>query len=142
MPHRRRSHRFPVAVHAAYSTDGDAPPPRAATSRTSAATAPADDGLEERGTPGERLRLVLLLDEGPVEVTGTVAAPAPTPTRRGWIVGVDFDDARAGGADAIVAWCFRHPFGPERAVCVADLEGDRRLPAVPAPATEPQPSRA
>jgi cellulose synthase (UDP-forming) len=126
--HRRRSHRFPVHVHAAYAADA-----AAAASRPGRLEDLSQHGagltVEERREPGERLRMVLLLDEGPVEVTGTVAT---ADRLRGgtWRLGVDFDALAPGVGDAIVAWCFRHPFGPD--VRVADV-----APAPAAPVAAP-----
>ena len=112
--HRRRSHRFPVAVHVGYSPDAGELPSLAGRiedlSRHGARLSVAD-----RRTPGERLRLVLLLDEGPVELLGTVASVSPDP-EGGYMVGFDFDDLDAPVIDAIVAWCFRYPFGADHAV--------------------------
>ena len=57
--------------------------------------------------------MVLLLDEGTIEVTGTVATVTPDPRAGGWMLGVDFEPLAPATAGAIVAWCFRHPFGAE-----------------------------
>ncbi len=123
--HRRRSHRFPVAVHAAYTADDDEPASLAGQIEDLSQHG-ARIAVAERREPGERLRLVLLLDDGPVELLGTVATvvPDPDPEGEGYMVGFDFDDLDAPVVDAIVAWCFRYPFGPERGVA-----------PVPAPAT-------
>ncbi|MGE4029839.1 MAG: glycosyltransferase [Thermoleophilia bacterium] len=118
--HRRRSHRFPVAVHVAYAAGDDEAPERpgrlADLSRHGARVA-----VGEERVAGEPLRLVLLLEDGPIEVTGrvaTVSRDTATPDASGaedgeprWMLGVDFDEITAATADAIVAWCFRHPFG-------------------------------
>lgn len=110
--HRRRSHRFPVAVHVAYGIDGEAGEPRpgrlADLSRHGARLA-----VSRPHRAGESLSLVLLLEDGPLEVRGRVATVAADrgPDGEGWMLGVDFDDVSATTADAIVAWCFRHPFG-------------------------------
>ena len=53
---------------------------------------------------------MLLLDDGPIEVGGTIATVAPSGDG-GWVVGVDFDDLDRAVTDAIVSWCFRFPFG-------------------------------
>ena len=39
--------------------------------------------------------------------------------------------------DAIVEWCFRHPFGPDRPVRVWELGGEPSSAAAPAPASAP-----
>jgi cellulose synthase (UDP-forming) len=109
--HRRRSHRFPVSVPAAYAAHG-AP---------AALSAQVDD-LSRHGArltasephePGERLRLLLLLDDGPVELTGRVATAERDADGAATRFGVEFDHLEPGAADAIVTWCFRHPFGPD-----------------------------
>jgi hypothetical protein len=129
--HRRRSHRFPVALHAAYTADEDAAPTLPARladlSRHGARLRVA-----EARSAGDRLRMVLLMEDGPLEVGGRVAtvvpdrAPGPDPTD-GWMLGVDLDPLPDSTADAIVAWCFLHPFGVE-----GTLPADPR--AVPVPA--------
>ena len=48
----------------------------------------------------------------------------------GFSVGFDFDDVDAPVIDAILAWCFRYPFGPERDIAPA--------PPAPEPATVEQ----
>ena len=137
--HVRWSHRFPVALPAAYSTGRRAPDAPAHVEDLSR------EGLlmtvSEEPVAGQRLRIVLLFAEGPLQVTGTVVRADADHDPGAWSVGVAFDNLEPAVADAIIEWCFRHPFGPERAVRVADLEGERRPSAVPAPATEPQPSR-
>ena len=90
----------------------------------------------------ERLRVVLLLDDGPMEVRGSVVRSRAGHDPGSWSVGVAFDNLEPAVADAIIEWCFRHPFGPERPVRVSELEGEPRPVVAPAPAREPQPSRA
>ena len=129
--HRRRSHRFPVAVHAAYSA-GDGELPSLAGRIEDLSQHGARLTVDDRREPGERLRLVLLLDDGPVELVGTVATVAPNPDGEGYMVGFDFDALDAPVVDAIVAWCFRYPFGPDRGIAPeavpepAAREDDRR----------------
>ena len=65
------------------------------------------------------MRLVLLLDDGPVDVVGTVAGVRPLGD--GWRLGVDFEDLPPGVGDAIGRWCFLHPFGPGAEVRIADV---------------------
>lgn len=124
--HRRRSHRFPVAVPAAYAA-GDDELPSLAGQIEDLSQHGARIAVADRREPGERLRLVLLLDDGPVELVGTVATVSPAADGGGYMVGFDFDDIDAPVVDAIVAWCFRYPFGPERAIA----------PPVPEEATRP-----
>ena len=114
MQHRRRSHRFPTEIHAAYSADAGAVP--SLVGRTiDLSRHGARIAVNDPREPGERIRLVLLLDDGPIEVGGTIATAA-APDDGGWVVGVDFDDLDRAVTDAIVAWCFRFPFGPDCAV--------------------------
>ena len=113
--HRRRSHRFPVAVHAAYAAD-DGELPSLAGHIEDLSQHGARLTVADRREPGERLRLVMLLDDGPVELVGTVATVVPAPAGEGYLVGFDFDELDAPLVDAIVAWCFRYPFGPEHSV--------------------------
>ncbi|HSJ74308.1 MAG TPA: glycosyltransferase [Miltoncostaeaceae bacterium] len=137
--HVRFSHRFPVAVQAGY-TAGRGP-----------ADAPAHvedisrEGLAMRvSTPhavGERLRIVLLLDDGPVEVSGAVVRAEAGHDPASWSIGVAFDALEPAVADTIIEWCFRHPFGPDRPVRVSELVEPRRVVA-PAPVGTPEPSRA
>ena len=59
-----------------------------------------------------------------------------------WSVGVAFDDLEPAVADAIIEWCFRHPFGPERPVRVSELGPEPQFSRDAAPAQQPEPSRA
>ncbi len=113
--HRRRSHRFPAEIHAAYSAEEGVVP--SLVGRTSDLSRHgARIVVADAREPGEQIRLVLLLDDGPIEVSGHVATSAVDPDGAGWVVGVDFDPLGAAIADAIVSWCFRFPFGPDCAV--------------------------
>lgn len=112
--HRRRSHRFPVSLHAAYSSGGRAIP--SATGRLADISRHgARLWVPGRREVGEVLRLVVLLDDGPVEASGRIATVARG-EGGGWMVGIDFDPLPPAAADAIVAWCLRHPFGLDHAV--------------------------
>ncbi len=138
--HVRFSHRFPVAVQAGYAL-GHGP-----------ANAPAlVEDISREGLAmtvstehpvGERLRVVLLLDDGPMEVTGSVVRSRAGHDPGSWSVGVAFDDLEPAVADAIIEWCFRHPFGPERPVRVSELGPEPRFSREAAPAQQPEPSRA
>jgi len=112
--HRRRSHRFPVRLGAAYGA-GDSAPSLAA-QVTNLSRHGARIVVREPLAVNERLSLVLLLMSGPVQVRGAVAARWPGPTSDTWTVGVEFDAVPADAADAIVEWCFQHPFGPDFAL--------------------------
>ncbi len=138
--HTRFSHRFPVAVAAAYSAGGARPEAPARVEDLSR------EGLamivSERRAAGDRLRIVLLLDDGPIEVEGVVARVEAGHDPGSWSLGVAFEHLEAGVADVIVEWCFRHPFGPGRQVAVAELErSPRPSPAGSAPSPQPQPTR-
>lgn len=136
--HVRFSHRFPVAVRAGYAVGDGTPGTSAVVEDLSR------DGLSmttaQAHEPGERLRIVLLLDDRAVEVRGTVARASVDHDPASWSVGVEFDGLEPRDADAIVEHCFRHPFGPDRPVRVVELEPAGR--AVAAPVAEPAPARA
>jgi cellulose synthase (UDP-forming) len=128
--HRRRSHRFPVGLEAAWAPDDGGLP----------SLSGRIDDLGRHGArlvvdaprePGERVRLVLLMEDGPVEVAGEVATVRRIRGRDEYRVGVAFDPMDRAMADTIVAWCFRTPFGPAAAP---------QAPARPAPVTFPEPS--
>lgn len=113
--HRRRSHRFPAEIHAAYSAEEGVVP--ALVGRTTDLSRHgARIAVNDAREPGEHIRLVLLLDEGPIEVSGTIATVTANAGERKWMVGVDFDGLSGPVADAITSWCFRFPFGPDAAV--------------------------
>jgi cellulose synthase (UDP-forming) len=123
--HRRRSHRFPVALEAAYAADARRRPTLSARVEDLSQTG-AGVRVVEPAKLGSRLRLVLLLDDGPVDVVGTVAAVRPLGD--GWHLGVDFEALPPGVGDAIGRWCFLHPFGPGAEVRIADVGRPRRMP--------------
>lgn len=123
--HRRRSHRFPVALEAAYAADARQRPTLSARVEDLSQTG-AGVRVVERAELGSRMRLVLLLDDGPVDVVGTVASVRPLSD--GWRLGVDFGALPPGVGDAIGRWCFLHPFGPGAEVRIADVGRPRRVP--------------
>jgi cellulose synthase (UDP-forming) len=126
--HRRQAHRFPVRVAAAYGAATDAFPTLPTTVHDLNPYGLAmrlPDELE----PSTRLRIVLLLDSGPVEVFGAVVRAERA--GNSFVAGVRFDELGQSKQDAIVSWCFRHPFGPE-----ASLE-DGALPEPGRPAPDP-----
>ena len=131
--HRRRSHRFPVVIHAAYSAADEEAATRAVII-TDLSRHGARLSLDSACEPGERLRLVLLLDEGPVEITASIATVVRSKTAGGFSVGVDFDDLDEVTTDALVSWCFRQPFGASAeprlpdTVDMPDATGPRRQP--------------
>jgi cellulose synthase (UDP-forming) len=131
--HRRRSHRFPVRLKAAWAPDGGGVP--------SLAGHVDDLGrhgarliVDEPRERGDRVRLVILMEDGPVEVTGEVATVKRIRSTRTYRVGVAFDPLDGRLADAIVASCFRNPFGP-----AAPEASVPAPPAAPAPRPAPQP---
>lgn len=109
--HRRRSHRFPVVVKAAVGPDGAGTPDVSARVEDLSLHG-ARLAVAAPVAPGERLRAVVLLDDGPVEVTGVAAISEPLPGGEGTRVGMAFDPLPPGAGDAILVWCFRHPVGP------------------------------
>ena len=138
--HVRFSHRFPVALQAAYSAEGGSPDLSARVEDL------GREGLamvvSEPRAAGDRLRMVLLLDEGPIELEGVVARAEAGHDGASWSLGVAFDRLDPRVADAIVEWCFTQPFGPARPVQVAELEPLAHRRAVPAPAPTPEPAQA
>jgi len=109
--HRRRAHRFPVRLAATAQFAPDGGGMRAAEVRD---LSPFGCGAVVGGpapTRGEPATLTLLLEDGPVKVAGEVVAVRPDgdATR----VGIRFENLDAAAGDAIIRWCFRHPFGPE-----------------------------
>ena len=123
--HRRRSHRFPVTLEAAYAADARQRPTLSARVEDLSQTG-AGVRVVQPAELGSRMRLVLLLDDGPVDVVGTVAAVRPLGD--GWHLGVDFEPLPPGVGDAIGRWCFLHPFGPGAEVRIADVGRPRRMP--------------
>jgi hypothetical protein len=120
--HRRRSHRFPVRLGAAYGL-GDAPAARAG-QVTNLSRHGARVLVQGPLAVNERMTLVLLLLSGPVRVRGTVAACWPGPTPGSSVAGVEFDTVSADAADAIIEWCFQNPFGPDFALSEEAVESD------------------
>ena len=109
--HRRRSHRFPAEVHAAYSAIAGTLPSLAGRI-TDLCRHGARIAVTTPRRPGERIRLVLLLDDGAIEVAGTIAMAATAPAS-GYIVGVDFDPLDAPGGRRHRRLVLPHPFGPD-----------------------------
>jgi hypothetical protein len=62
-----------------------------------------------------RLRVVLLLDSGPLEVDGAVVRSEQASTDA-FDVGVRFEELPQNKQDAIIRWCFAQPFGPDSPV--------------------------
>jgi cellulose synthase (UDP-forming) len=109
--HRREAHRFPVSLEAACSLNETLPPHHPAR-----VTDLNPFGLAmETAAPlrvGQRLRLTLLLDSGPLGMVGAVARVEPPADGRPASVGVRFDELDQEARDAIRRWCFAQPFGP------------------------------
>ena len=74
-----------------------AAPPRPRRGRGPQPRGPRDDRLEEHPVAGERLRIVLLLDDGPMEVTGSSSGAEAGHDPGSWSVGVAFDDLEPRG---------------------------------------------
>jgi cellulose synthase (UDP-forming) len=126
--HRRRSHRFPVSLEAAWAPDDGGLP----------SLAGHIDDLGRHGARlivdvprdrGDRVRLVILLEDGPVEVSGRVATVKRIRGTERYRVGVAFDPMEPAMADAIVASCFRNPFGPTAPAAPAPAPAPPRVPA-------------
>lgn len=107
--HRRRDHRFPADIDAIYGdVDGGV-------DRSARVLDLARHGarliVSHEHARGDRVDIDLSLDRA-IRVRGTVVAlhAAGTPGLRG--IGVEFDTMPADTADAIVEWCFQHPFSP------------------------------
>lgn len=122
--HRRRSHRFPVALEAAYAADSQSTPTLSARVENLSQTG-ARVRVIEPAARRTRMRIVMLLDDGPAELQGTVVSV--TAADDGWFMGLDFDPLPPGVGDAIARWCFRHPLGPDAQVRVAEMRSRPRV---------------
>lgn len=138
--HSRFSHRFPVALEAAYAAEGDPPLSPARVEDLSREGLAAV--VSEPRSVGERLRIVLLLDDGPIELRGVVVRAELGFDGASRSLGVAFEDLEPRVADAIVEWCFRHPFGPGRPLRVAELEPLPVRGEARGVANKPAPARA
>jgi hypothetical protein len=84
----------------------------------------------EASAPGDVVRTVLLLDEGPLTLTGTVTSVAPSRRRAGrWRLGIDLDPTEDAVRDTLVRWCFRYPFGREAEVIAVEMSAPEARPA-------------
>jgi cellulose synthase (UDP-forming) len=132
--HRRRSHRFPVSLEAVHAGDDGGLPSLPGhiddLSRHGALLV-----MEQEPERGEHIRLVILLEDGPVEVTGEIATVKRVRGTGTFRVGVAFDELDAATSDAIVSSCFRNPFGPTGLRATATPV--RRVPAAPRRAAAP-----
>lgn len=126
--HRRRSHRFPVGAAATYSAAAGDPPLLTARVRNLSRHG-IGMTVSERCSRGDRIRVVLLLDDGPVTLTGAVATTEPAGSA--WNVGVALDPLPSAVIDVISGWCFAHPFGHEHEVMAAEIVSASRVPASP-----------
>lgn len=135
--HRRRSHRFPVSLRATVGRRDERAP------RLPATVVDLNQfGLAMRVSPppppGLGVAMVLLLDDGPVSVTGTVTTTRREEPRGGEaLTGVRFDPLSPATEDAIVRWCHRHPFGPQSRLDTLPPVPDAAPVAVPAAAESP-----
>lgn len=123
--HRRRSHRFPVGAGATYSAAADDPPLLTARVRDLSRHG-IGMTVSERCAQGDRVRVVLLLDDGPVTLTGVVATAEPAGSA--WNVGVALDPLPSAVIDVITSWCFAHPFGREYEVMAAEIVSAAQVP--------------
>jgi cellulose synthase (UDP-forming) len=138
--HVRFSHRFPVAMAAVYATEGEPP------TRPARVEDISREGLSvvvaEPRAAGERLRIVLLLEDGPIEVGGVVARAEAGVDGAGWSLGVSFEHLEPRVADAIIKRCFRQPFGPGRPVRIPEVEPLPARAQARGAAREAEPARA
>jgi len=111
--HRRQTHRFPVRIEAAYGADAEIPLQPATVNDLN----PFGLAMRvRRPIPhGQRLRVVLLLDTGLLEVAGVVTRAEQASTDS-FHVGVRFEDLPQNKQDIIIRWCFAQPFGPDSPV--------------------------
>jgi cellulose synthase (UDP-forming) len=111
--HRRKTHRFPVRIEAAYGIGTETP----LQSATVHDLNPFGLAMRVREPIpyDRRLRLVLLLDTGPLEVVGAVARAEQAATDS-FDVGVRFEELPQNKQDVIMRWCFAQPFGPDSPV--------------------------
>jgi hypothetical protein len=107
--HRRRAHRFPTLIPAVAGFGAGATAERPAEVRDLSPFG-ASLAVEDEPPVGAAAALVLLLEDGPVAVSGEVAAAHRS--GEGWRAGVRFAGLDSEAGDAIIRWCFRHPFGP------------------------------
>ncbi|HZQ65968.1 MAG TPA: glycosyltransferase [Gaiellaceae bacterium] len=127
--HRRVAHRFPVRVQAACGPEGAGVPVVPATVRD---LNPFGLSMRVAEAPvaGARVRIVMLLDSGPLEVTGTVARAE---TLDGGVadIGVRLDELPREKQDVILRWCFAQPFGPDSPIrgAGAPVEAPEPVPA-------------
>jgi cellulose synthase (UDP-forming) len=111
--HRRQTHRFPVRIEAAYGMGSEIPHQPATVYDLN----PFGLAMRVREpiTQRHRLRVVLLLDSGPLEVVGSVARAEQASTDS-FDVGVRFEELPQNKQDVIMRWCFAQPFGPDSSV--------------------------
>jgi len=131
--HRRRSHRFPVSVQAAYATQEGEPPVLAGRVEDL-----SQHGLAmvvgQASDPGDVVHAVLLLDDGPLTLSGTVVTAVPSRVRPGhWRLGVELHPMADAVRDALVSWCFRQPFGPAPEVVTVPAGAPVAPTALPSP---------
>ncbi len=124
--HRRRAHRFPVRLQAVYRSEEDEVTITPATVRD---LSPFGLSMRARSAApvGGRVRIVLSLPAGQLEVIGTVVRSDQAAD--GVELGVRLDDLPQDQQDAILRWCFSQPFGP-----------DSPIHGVGAPVEEEQPA--
>ncbi len=108
--HRRRAHRFPARLAALYSVDGDR---RELRRGTIVDLNPFGLGMDVSSPlrPGQRVRAQLRLDGDRVTVEGTVVTSVEGKGGAAR-VGVHLDPLDRKTEDAVIRFCFAHPFGP------------------------------
>jgi cellulose synthase (UDP-forming) len=127
--HRRRAHRFPVRLQATCGADDDDLPLLPATVRD---LNPFGLSMNSKAAfpVGGRVRVVLLLESGPLELAGSIARSEGTADGTTEL-GVRFDELAQDKQDAILRWCFAQPFGPDSPIQGAGAPVEPIEPAVP-----------
>jgi cellulose synthase (UDP-forming) len=123
--HRRSAHRFPVVIPASFRADGDDVTITPVTIRD---LNPLGLSMRARTDApiGKRVRVALTMDGSHFEVVGDVVRCERVQDGAADL-GVRFVDLAQDAQDAIIRWCFSHPFGPDVPL---HAEGDavQRLP--------------
>jgi hypothetical protein len=107
--HRRQAHRFPVRLDVTYADQLGCKGPGVARDLNPFGMALDASSLL---VVGESVHITLPLGGEPITVAGIVAAARPL-GEGAYRVGIRFDDLGNADHDAIVRWCFTHPFGEE-----------------------------
>ena len=104
--HRRHSHRFPVSLHARYTTSPNTLPltPATITDLNSFGLGLA---TPHQLPASEPIAIQLTLGTHQLQLTGTVVRSSPHTAT----YGIAFDPLPSTTHDTIARWCYQHPFG-------------------------------